>query len=145
MDENVITISDNTEYNSSLLFDMESHSNVTQSQDISNYLIFRDFKDKEYYSKEWDRYEALATKYILPFEKNWNDVKFFEEKFDELKEKEMNETLSEFEKTFLYEIVDKRLLAFDNPFLPKDHKELMATKNEYRSVVNEFNKKYKSD
>ena len=141
MHEGTILISFD-ESHSYLLFDVTDRKDVFRVQDEN---VVRDFMDREYYSKEWDRYEAQATEYILPFEKNWNDVKFFEEKFDELKEKEMNGTLSEFEKKLLYEVVDKRLLAFDNPFLPKDHTELMAAKNEYRAVVNEFNEKYKSD
>ena len=131
--------------NSSLLFDVTGSHAVSK---VQNENIVRDFMDKEYYPKEWDGYLDKNTERILEVVKNWNDIDFFEDKFDELKEKEMAGELTNFEKKLLYEIIDSRLLDFpkgpENPFFPNDYEQLMVTKNEYKSVVNKFNKKYKT-
>lgn len=120
-------------------------NNTLDSNETSHAVIIsRDFMDKEYYPKWNFFYESLFIEYIIPALKQWDNVDFFEKKFDELKEKEMKNTLTEFEENFLYQVIEKRLLEFPNPFLPRDHKELMATKNEYRTVVNKFERNCKS-
>ena len=128
-----------------LLFDITGNHSVSK---VQNKNIARDFMDKEYYPKEWDRYLDKKTECILEITKNWDNISFFENKFDELKEKEIEKELTDFEKKLLYEIIDPRLLSFpkgpENHFFPNDYEELMATKNEYKSVVNKFNKEYKT-
>lgn len=128
-----------------LLFDVMDNPSVSK---VQNENIVRDFMDKDYFPKEWDRYLDTTTERIMEIVKNWDDIHFFEDKFDELKEKEVEKGLTDFEKQLLYDIIDPRLLAFpkgpENPFFPKDYEQLMATKNEYKSVVNKFNKEYKT-
>ncbi len=144
MDKHTIQILSNKP-NSCLLFDTTNSLTIAQRQSEN---IVRDFMDEEYYSKEWDCYLDTKTECILEIEKNWDNISFFENKFDELKAKEVEIGLTDFEKQLLYEIIDPRLLAFpkgpENSFFPDDYKQLIATKNEYKSVVSKFNKQYKN-
>jgi len=106
------------------------------TEEKTRMVIVNDFIDKDY--TKGDHYDSFSIRYISSLLKNWNNVDFFEKKFDELKEKEMNNTLTKFEEKFLYEVIEKKLLDFPNPFLPKDHEELMKTKSEYKTIVNKF-------
>jgi len=139
MREKNIQLSSNGQYHP-ILFDTNKYPSVPKQK--TDLFIFRDFMDRDYYT-EPDRYETLTIKYMSSIMKHWDNVDFFERKFDELKEKEMSNTLAEFEKKLLYEVVEKRLLEFPNPFLPKDYEKLMSTKGEYKRVVSWFHKKYK--
>ena len=137
--QQTIQLSSNGQYYP-FFFDMGEGADVAESK--SNFFVFRDFMDRDYYT-EPDHYETLAIKYLSSIQKNWDSVDFFEKKFDELKEKEMNGSLSEFEKKILYKVIEKRLLDFPNPFLPSDHEEIKQTKSEYQLIMSQFRKKYK--
>ena len=67
------------------------------------------------------------------------------EKFDELWEKEKEEKISEFEEYLLYNVVEKRILEFPNPYLPEDHEEGMKLVEKYSQIKRKFNRKYKEN
>ena len=140
MPEKTIQLSSNGQYHP-FLFDTGEGADVAGSK--PDLFVLRDFMDRDYYT-EPDHYETLAVKYLSSIQKNWDNVDFFENKFDELKKKEMNGSLNEFEKTILYKVIEKRLLDFPNPFLPSDHEEIKQTKSEYKLIMSQFRKKYKS-
>ena len=138
MREKTIQLSSSGQYHP-VLFDTDKHSSAPKQK--PDPFVFRDFMDRDYYTKP-DRYETLTTKYMASIMKHWGDMDFFEKKFDELKEKEMDGSLSELERIILYKVIEKRLLAFPNPFLPSDHEEIMQTKSEYKLIKRQFQKKY---
>ena len=72
--------------------------------------------------------------------KNWNNLDCLNEKFDELRKKEINNELSEFEKSLLKNVLKKRILEFPNPYLPPDHKEAVEMSRKY-GILNKENDK----
>lgn len=74
---------------------------------------------------------------------NFDNLDFLNKKFDELREKETEGHITTFEKFLLYEIIEKRILEFPNPYLPKDHDRAMEISNRYLRLEREFDKKYK--
>ena len=63
--------------------------------------------------------------------RNWDNLDCLNEKFNELKEKESNNTISEFEKSLLNDVLKKRILEFPNPYLPLDYKEAIEMNRKY--------------
>ena len=73
----------------------------------------------------------------------FHDISFLTEKFDELREKEINNTLTGFERILLYEVIEKRILEFPNPYLPSHHEKAENVIKKLDSLEKSFNKKYK--
>lgn len=93
--------------------------------------------------KERKEYDHLPEKTHINFiNKNWDDVDKLNEKFDELREKETKETIAEFEEHLLYNVVEKRILEFPNPYLPEDHEEGLKLVEKYSQIERKFNRKY---
>ena len=76
--------------------------------------------------------------------KNFNDVDFLNIKFDELRKKEIDNKITEFEKILLYEILEKRILEFPNPHLPSDHKKGMEIIKRYNLIEEKESNKNES-
>ena len=74
---------------------------------------------------------------------NFYNLDFLNEKFDELREKEIDKKITEFEKFLLYEIIEKRIADFPNPYLLSDHKEAMDAVKKFKTLERNFNKKSK--
>ena len=71
--------------------------------------------------------------------KNWDSLDCLNEKFNELREKEINNTISAFEKSLLRGALKKRILEFPNPYLPLDHKEAVEMSRKYGILKKEDN------
>ena len=98
----------------------------------------RDFKTG--LSKEYDNLPtANHMSFII---RNWDDLDCLNEKFDELREKEINNAISEFEKSLLKDVLKKRILEFPNPYLPFDYEEGQKAIRKYKVLEREFNRKY---
>ena len=123
MYENVISIlPGNESYTPSLSFDPIETSSLLKKND----------------SKE-DIYLSSPSE-INSIIDNFYNLDFLNEKFDELREKEINQKITEFEKFLLYEIIEQRIADFPNPYLPSDHKEAMDAVKKFKSLERKFNK-----
>ena len=97
---------------------------------------WRDFKTG--LPKEYDN---LPTAHHMSFIiRNWDDLDCLNEKFNELREKEINNTISEFETSLLKDVLKKRILEFPNPYLPLDYKEAVEMSRKYGILKKEGNK-----
>ena len=86
-------------------------------------------------------YDNLPTANHMNFIiSNWDDLDCLNEKFNELREKEINNTISEFEKSLLRDVLKKRILEFPNPYLPLDYKEAVEMSRKYGVLKTENNK-----
>ena len=102
----------------------------------------------QFFSEWWDfktgltkEYDNLPTSNHMNFIiRNWDDLDCLNEKFNELREKEINNTISEFEKSLLRDVLKKRILEFPNPYLPLDYKEAVEMSRKYRVLKTENNK-----
>ena len=100
------------------------------------------------FSEWWDfkigltkEYDHLPTVNHMDFIiKNWNNLDCLNEKFDELREKEINNELNEIEKSLLKNVLKKRILEFPNPYLPLDHKEAVEMSRKYGILDKEDDK-----
>ena len=72
-----------------------------------------------------------------------NNLCFLIEKFDELREKERNGNISNFEQ-ILYEIIEKKIPDLPNPHFPSDHEEAINAINNFQVLKKQYNKKYKT-
>ena len=106
----------------------------------SQALVFSEWRDfKNGLTREYDHLPtATHMSFII---RNWNDLDCLNEKFNELREKEINNTLSEFEKSLLRDVLKKRILEFPNPYLPLDHKEVVEMSRKYGILKREGNRK----
>lgn len=105
----------------------------SQDQSFSEWWDFKTGLTKEY--------DNLPTSNHLNFIiRNWDDLDCLNEKFNELREKENNNTLSEFEKSLLRDVLKKRILEFPNPYLPLDYKEAVEMSRKYGVLKTENNK-----
>ena len=104
---------------------------------------FKDtFKSALFQKTEKDEYFSTASDLNIVIE-NFDNLDFLNKKFHELRKKEIDEHITEFEKILLYEVIEKRILEFPNPYLPKDHKRAMEISNRYLRLEREFDRKYK--
>ena len=109
---------------------------LAQTEEGINSLLKKESKRKEY--------DYLPEETHINFiNKNWDNVDKLNEKFDELREKETKEKITEFEEYLLYNVVEKRILEFPNPYLPEDHEEGMKLVEKYSQIVRKFDRKYK--
>ena len=72
----------------------------------------------------------LSNSEMASIIRNFNNFDFLNEKFDELREKEMEGTLTAFEKS-LMDVVVKKILELPNPYRPPDHEKGMALVRKY--------------
>ena len=63
---------------------------------------------------------------------NWYNLDSLNDKYYELNEKKMNNTISPFEKELLYSVLKTRILEFPNPHLPLDYEESKQITKEYK-------------
>ncbi|MBC6415578.1 MAG: hypothetical protein GDA46_04215 [Bdellovibrionales bacterium] len=73
---------------------------------------------------------------------NFDDIDFLNKRFDELREKEIDGKITDIEKHFLYEVLEKRIADFPNPYLPMDYEEGKSIAKRYKHLKREFHKKY---
>ena len=90
----------------------------------------------------YDEYFSLASDINSVFT-NFENLDFLNEKFYDLKEKENEGHITEFEKLLLYEIIEKRILEIPNPYWPKDHEEGMEISKKYLRLEKEINRKHR--
>ena len=110
-----------------------SQTGQSQAQFFSDW---RDFKNG--FKKEYDN---LPTAHHMSFIiRKWDDLDCLNEKFNELREKEINNTISEFEKSLLKDVLKKRILELPNPYLPLDYKEAVEMSRKYGILKKEGNK-----
>ena len=102
-------------------------------------LFFSEWRDfKNGYTKDYDNLPtANHMNFII---RNWDDLDCLNEKFNELREKEINNTISEFEKSLLKDVLKKRILEFPNPYLPLDYKEAVEMSRKYGILKKKDNK-----
>ena len=67
----------------------------------------------------------LSNSEMTSIIRNFNNFDFLNEKFDELREKEMEGTITAFQKS-LMDVVVKKILELPNPYRPPDHEKGMA-------------------
>ena len=85
-------------------------------------------------------YEYENDSSLMPFSEinfiieNFHDVDFLNKKFNELREKEIDNKITTFEKILLYDILEKRILEFPNPHLPSDHEKGMEIIKRYNLI-----------
>ena len=72
--------------------------------------------------------------------KNFYNLDFLTAKFHELREKEIDGHITDVEKILLYDIIEKRILEFPNPYLPKDHEQAMKARSRYLLLKKKFKK-----
>ena len=113
---------------------------ILQTGPTSQALVFSEWWDfRNGLTREYDHLPtATHMSFII---RNWNDLDCLNEKFNELREKEINNTLSEFEKSLLKDVLKKRILEFPNPYLPLDHKEAVEMSRKYGILKREGNRK----
>lgn len=80
---------------------------------------------------------------IYSFYEYANDIDFLNKKFDELKEKEIDGTITNFEKVLLH-IVETQILKLPNPLVDQEHKEAMEEVKKFQLLKSQFNQKYSS-
>ena len=110
-------------------------SQTDQSSDLL-FLEWRKFKISK--TKEYDN--LPSTNHMNFIIKNWHNLDCLNEKFNELREKEINNIISEFEKTLLKDVLKKRILEFPNPYLPPDHKKAIQMSKKYGILKKEKSK-----
>ena len=127
--ENVFSISSN---NASPILPF-----IFESQESIN------LKEKYKTNQEEDIY-YFPKNQISQISNNLNDLSFLLEKFDELREKEINGNITEFEQILLYEVIEKQISDFPNPHLPSDHEEATTAIKSFKLLKRQNNKKYKN-
>ena len=91
-----------------------------------------------------DSYDDLPTANHMSFIiRNWDDLNCLNEKFDELREKEIDNIISDFERDLMRNLLEKRISEFPNPHLPSDHKDAMDAIEKFRFLEGKLNKKTK--
>ena len=88
-----------------------------------------------------DEVESTFKNEVDSITENLNDIEFLNEKFDDLREKEINNTLTELEKILL-STVEERILEFPNPYLPSDYKDGINTIKRIDALEKRFGKKH---
>ena len=102
----------------------------------------RVFPEKVNTSQEENIYYFPVNE-ISQISNNLNDLNFLIEKFDELREKEINGNITGFEQTLLYEVIEKKISEFPNPHLPSDHEEAITAIKSFKLLKRKNNKKNK--
>lgn len=75
---------------------------------------------------------------------NLDNLDFLQEKFDELREKEIDGNITEFETILLYEIIEKQILKFPNPHLPLDHDEAIKAVKKFQTIEKQLKRRHKN-
>ena len=124
MSENIISIlPGNNKPSPALFFDLENIPLSYREEDI--------IKD--------DIYPFLPSE-IHSILENSDNLDFLTAKFHKLREKEIDGHITDFEKILLYDIIEKRILEFPNPYLPKDHEQAMKARSRYLLLKKKFKK-----
>ena len=125
----------------------ENIISILPQKNQSIHSLLFDFENISLFQKE--DHVMKDNIYLSPFSEinsiieNFDDLDFLNKKFHELRKKEIDEHITEFEKILLYDIIEKRILEFPNPYLPKDHKRAKEISNRYLRLEREFDRKYK--
>ena len=127
--ENVFSISSNNA-SSFLPFIFERQESINQKE--------------QYQTKQQEDIYYFPINEISQISNNLNDLSFLLEKFDELREKEVNGTITGFEQILLYEVIEKKISDFPNPHLPLDHEEAITAIKSFKLLKRQNNKKYKN-
>ncbi len=93
-------------------------------------------------NSNWDNLDCLSNEtHINYISRNWNNLDSLNAKSDELREKEKENTITEFEKCLLYDIIRNRILEFPNPYASPDYDEAIALSKKYEVIrdANTFN------
>ena len=120
----------------------ENIISILPKKNQSIHLLLFDFENISLFQKE--DHVMKDNIYLSPFSEinsiieNFDDLDFFNKKFHELRTKEIDGHITEFEKILLYDIIEKRILEFPNPYLPKDHAQAMKAKKRYFHLKKEF-------
>ena len=121
---NTIQISQTGQSQALFFSDQISQTGQSQKLFLSKWRNFKNGGTKEY--------DNLPTETHMSFiDRNWGNLDCLNEKFDELREKEINNTISEVEKSILKDVLKKRILEFPNPYLPLDYKESVEMSKKY--------------
>ena len=117
----------------------ENTISISIGNNVSSALLQFDFATEylsqpEKYEYERDVYLSIPTSKINFIIDNFHDVDLLNIKFDELREKEINNNITEFEKILLYDVLEKRILEFPNPYLPSDHEKGMEIIRRYNLI-----------
>ena len=75
---------------------------------------------------------------------NFDNLDFLNMKFHELRKKELDNKITQSEKMLLYEVIEKRILEFPNPYLPKNNKKTEEIKSKYLLLEKKIDRKYKT-
>ena len=124
----ILVLSNNPSYSPMLYFDF--------AEDLSQPKDYTDVSDTI------DMYLSLTSDINIVMEK-FDNLEFLSMKFNELREKELDNKITSLEKNLLYDIIEKRILEFPNPYWPINHKKTEKIKNKYLLLEKEFDKKYK--
>ena len=74
---------------------------------------------------------------------NANDIDFLNKRFDELRERQIDNTITNFEKFLLY-VIEDRISKLPNPLMDEEHKKAMDEVRKFNLLKTQFNQKYKS-
>ncbi|MDE0118527.1 MAG: hypothetical protein OXM55_00775 [Bdellovibrionales bacterium] len=118
MYENTISILSGSSISSGLFFDFSAKFPSEKEEDID--------ENKIYLPIPYSEINSIFEKF--------HDIDFLNAKFDELKEKEIDNKITDFEQFLLYDILEKRILEFPNPYLPSDHEKGMAIIKRYNLI-----------
>ena len=93
------------------------------------------------------REEYNKSEYEIPINEisqiynNLNNLSFLIDKFDELREKEINGNITSFEQILLHEVIEKKILDLPNSHLPSDHEEAISAINNFQMLKRQYNPK----
>ena len=107
--------------------------------------MFSSYQDREKSDPMLEKEYSFLPKesYVNFLTENWNNVDKLNEKFNELRRKEIEEKITGLEKYLLYDVIEKRILEFPNPYLPKDYESGMKLVEKYLQIERKFDRKYK--
>ncbi len=107
--------------------------------------MFSSYQDREKSDPMLEKEYSFLPKesYVSFLTENWNNVDKLNEKFNELRRKEIEENITGLEKYLLYDVIEKRILEFPNPYLPKDYESGMKLVEKYLQIERKFDRKYK--
>lgn len=80
---------------------------------------------------------------IYSIYENANNIDFLNKRFDELRERQIDNTITNFEK-FLFSVIEERILKLPNPLIDEEHKKAMDEVKKFNLLKTQFNQKYKS-
>ncbi len=119
------------------------HDSTIQMLSSGQFLNQKFYRESIKEEDNLDNYDRLPIDHDSFINNNWNDLSLLNEKFYELREKEKNGDITDHEKNLLYNVIEKRILEFPNPYLSSDHKKNKEAMGQYLSLEREFYKNRK--